>query len=221
MQSDAFAFLNSVIEFLKILISWIPVIGGFLAFIGTILGVIFREWIKNWFAQVAYERKFTGDKAIESHKADETLRVGVINELFRRKLTAHDTIRNAAVEVSDRILGVFAIVRARRCEADLIFSIYSKSPEFSERIITAQDACLKFGTVWQNIRSDIGLEAQNACMSFCVAQSGMIQEGQKGTDYFDEKLTDFKASYDKLEVALKDDLRRIYEGGFDILLKQH
>jgi hypothetical protein len=29
--------------------------GDFLAFIITILGIIFREWIKNGFAQVAYK----------------------------------------------------------------------------------------------------------------------------------------------------------------------
>ena len=74
MQSASLEFVNSVVEGLKILISWIPVIGGSFAFIGVILGFIFREWIKNWFARVAYERKLAGDKTIESHKADEALR---------------------------------------------------------------------------------------------------------------------------------------------------
>jgi hypothetical protein len=37
--------------------------GGFPAIIGTILGFIFREWIKDWFVRVAHERQLAGDPA--------------------------------------------------------------------------------------------------------------------------------------------------------------
>jgi hypothetical protein len=107
MSSASREILSHLVEIYNALASF----GGFLAIIGAILSVIFREWIKDWFARVAHERKFAGDKAIESHRADETLRVGIINELFRRKLGAHDAIRKAAVELSDCILELFAIVR--------------------------------------------------------------------------------------------------------------
>lgn len=185
--------------------NWVQAVGsafGVVSFIALLSVVVLHEKFKDWVAGGAEARKHHLDLVKEHDRSNTEIRREVIQELFRRKIQAHDKIR---LHIASAVKAANAAIAAARIEEPKE-NVRAARLEANKLVLAGQFMALAE-------LADVSLDTERELNDLMIYLNVSVNLGKwEGSGSIKEKLAGVRNS-------MRAELDSLYRDGFDNLLK--